>query len=197
MAIKVQSVGSAGSAAALLTISGSTNATPIVVTLGAGHGLKSGDRIAIAGITGNTNANGMWTLNFTGTNTAQLLGSVGNGTHGGTPRVGVMFDQTPHMQSHSAKLNTFGNLVGSLALEAYAAYADFAAGNNASGALPPVLTLTDNTNAAGNATSTPCSSTLALAATNAGLAAEVRLPMIMRGVVSAYTSGTGHVRIDA
>lgn len=191
MALKALALGSAGAAAATLTISGSTNAVPIVVTLGAGHGLKDGDRIAIAGITGNTNANGEWTLRFTGANTAQLLGSVGNGTHGGTPRVGVICDATPFMKTHSAVLTVAGNLVATLALEAYDTYADFAAGNNASlTAVAPALTGSGVTNTNGNATTTPASTSIALTAANQTIELEIRMPRILRGVVSSYTSGT-------
>jgi hypothetical protein len=73
VAIKKQSLGSAGSAARCLTCSTTTNATPIVATFGASHGLKSGDIVALAGITGNTAANGVWQLVFTAATTAQLI----------------------------------------------------------------------------------------------------------------------------
>src|SRR3954468_16497150 len=119
MSNKVLSIGNAGSATGLLVVSGSTNATPIVITLAANHGLKNGDRIAIAGVTGNTNANGAWRLSSVGATTATLVGSVGNGTHGGTVRVGVMMDETPTMRNHSAALHTYGNLVGTVDIEVY------------------------------------------------------------------------------
>lgn len=191
MANKVLSLGSAGAAAAGITISGATNATPIVVTLGAGHGLKNGDRIAIAGITGNTNANGEFTLASVTATTAVLLGSQGNGTYGGTPRVGVMMDTTPHMQNHSAYLHTYGNLVGTVDIESYANYADFAVstGANNNGAIAPVMSPSFGTNSAGSST-TPAKSTLTAAATNPGIGAEIKLARIMRMVVTAYTSGS-------
>ncbi len=193
MAIKVQSLGSTGTAStALITISTSTNATPIVVTFAAGHGLKDADRVAIAGITGNTNANGEWSLQFTGANTARLLGSAGNGTHGGTVRVAVINDTTPGMKGHSAELCTYGNLsAGAVTFEAYESYADFAAGVNTAGAVPPVQSATGGvwTQTAGNA-STPASSAFTGAATNVGISAEVRLPRYLRAALGAGSTGT-------
>jgi hypothetical protein len=189
MSNKIVSLGSAGSAVAGILISGATNATPIVITLAAGHGQKNGDRLAISGITGNTGANGEWTLGSVTATTATLLGSVGNGTYGGTPRAAVIMDTTPHMKNHSSALHLGGNLVGTLDIEAYESYADFAAGQNNAGAIAPVLTPSLGTNSAGSA-STPAKTTITAAATNAGFGAEVKLARYMRSVVTAYTSGT-------
>ncbi len=201
MALKAQSLGSAGSAADLITISSSTNATPIVVTFAANHGLKNDDRIAIAGVTGNTGANGEWTLQFTGTNTARLLGSVGNGTHGGTPRVARIFDQTPLMHSHSAVLALAGNLVGTVTLTAFESYDEFAANNNALVGFvqAPILSSGEqgvtNTNATSASASTRATSAIVLAATNAGAEYEVVLPRYMHAAVTAYTSGTVSAKV--
>lgn len=196
MSIKTVSLGQAAAAADGLTVSGTTNATPIVATFGAGHGLKDGDRVALAGVTGNTAANGEWTLQFTGTNTARLLGSAGNGTHGGTVRVAVVFDKTPLMRNHSALFAMSGNLVGTLDIEAYETYADFAAGQNNAGAVAPAVSSSGVTNSAGSA-STPAKSSITAATTNAGLEVELKLARYMRSVCSAYTSGTGQFKISA
>ena len=196
MAIRLQSLGEVSSAAAGIVVSGSTNTTPIVITLGANHGLKDGDRLAIAGVTGNTGANGEFSLQFTGANTARLLGSVGNGTHGGTVRAAVVFDRTPLMRNHSAMFAMSGNLVGTLDIEAYETYADFAAGQNNAGAVAPAASVSGVTNSAGSA-STPAKSTIAAAATNAGLEIEVKLGRYMRAVATAYTSGSGQIKISA
>lgn len=102
MSLKVQSLGAVASAANGITCSTTTNATPIVATFNANHGLKNGDRVVISGITGNTGANGEWEVESTGTNTFKLLGSVGNGAHGGTAVVAVLADRTPFMKGHSA-----------------------------------------------------------------------------------------------
>lgn len=196
MSNKITSLGSAGSAVAGILISAATNATPIVLTLAAGHGLKSGDRLAVSGITGNTGANGEWTLGSVGATTATLLGSAGNGTYGGTPRAAVIMDTTPFMDDHSAAMHLGGNLVGTVDIEAYATYADFAAGQNNGGAIAPVVTPSLGTNSAGSA-STPAKTTITAAATNAGFAAEVKLQRYMRMVITAYTSGTGGVFLEA
>ena len=77
-------------APATLTITGSTNATPIVVTA-TGHGLVTGDNVRISGITGNTNANGYFKITRLTADTFSLQNwstgadIAGNGTHGGTP----------------------------------------------------------------------------------------------------------------
>jgi hypothetical protein len=196
MSVSTQSLGSVGSAAACIVVSGSTNATPIVITLAAGHGLKNGDRLALAGITGNTNANGEWTLASVGATTATLVGSVGNGTHGGTVRAAVIFDTTPTMANHTGSMWLGGNAVGTLDVEAYGSYADFAAGQNNAGAVAPVKSPSGVTNSAGSA-STPAKTTITLAATNAGFGYELRMARYMRAVVTAYTSGTVGVFVEA
>lgn len=193
MTIKTTSLGRATAAAAGLTISGSTNATPIVVTLGATSGLKDGDRLAISGITGNTGANGEWPVKMLTPTTAQLVGSVGNGTHGGTPRVAVICDVTPNMAKHSNALNIAGTLVGTLDIEAYDTYADFAAGTNASGtATAPVLSPAVGTNTAGSGAA-PAKTTIVNP--DAGMVCEVKLARYMRTVVTAFTSGTVNVEV--
>jgi hypothetical protein len=102
MTIKVLSLGSVAAAVAGILISGGTNATPIVATIGAGHGLANDDRITVSGVTGLTSMNGDWPLEFTAATTAKLLGSAGNGTYGGTAAVAVLCDRTPFMPRYSA-----------------------------------------------------------------------------------------------
>ncbi|MHC5114081.1 MAG: hypothetical protein ACYTGP_06600 [Planctomycetota bacterium] len=58
-----------------------TNATPIVITTDADHDLNTGDRVTIAGVMGNTAANGIFFITVTGDMTFQLLGSSGNGAY--------------------------------------------------------------------------------------------------------------------
>jgi hypothetical protein len=68
-------------------ISGATNTTPIVLTIASGHGLVDGDLIGVAGLVGNTSANGhIWQCSATTATTTTLLGSAGNGAYssGGT-----------------------------------------------------------------------------------------------------------------
>lgn len=196
MTIKAKSIGSAGSAVDMILITGATNATPIVITVAANSGLKTGDRLAVAGITGNTGANGEWTLEAVTATTFKLLGSVGNGTYGGTPRAAQIFDQTPLMANHSAVMSLSGSGACTLTLTAFNSYAEFSANDNslggfvqapvASGAAQGVT----NTNATSASTSTKATSALVIAATNAGGEYEIKLPRYLHATLSAYTSGT-------
>ncbi|MBC7844119.1 MAG: hypothetical protein H7099_17550 [Gemmatimonadaceae bacterium] len=72
-------------AGAAKTITAASNATPIVLTI-AGHGWASGMFVRVAGVTGNTAANGLFKIIVLTTDTFQLVGSVGNGAYvsGGT-----------------------------------------------------------------------------------------------------------------
>jgi hypothetical protein len=58
------------------TITTSTNASPISITC-SNHGYSTGDYVAITGHLNNTNANGVWEITVTGTNTFTLSGSTG------------------------------------------------------------------------------------------------------------------------
>ena len=61
------------------TITGATNATPIVCTL-ASHGYTTGDTVVINSAGGNTATNGVWEVNVLTSSTFELVGSAGNGT---------------------------------------------------------------------------------------------------------------------
>lgn len=67
------------------TITGATNASPIVVTVTA-HGYETGDQATIANVLGNLAANGNWTITVLTADTFSLDGSTGDGayTSGGT-----------------------------------------------------------------------------------------------------------------
>ncbi len=71
-----------------LNISGATNAGPIEITTTTVHGLRTGDRVSITDVGGNTNANGSFTVTVTSSTKFTLDGSTGNGayTNGGTAR---------------------------------------------------------------------------------------------------------------
>lgn len=62
-------------------ISGATNASPITVTSTANHGLTNGERVTISGVTGNTAANGTWTVTVVDSMQFTLDGSTGNGNY--------------------------------------------------------------------------------------------------------------------
>jgi hypothetical protein len=66
-------------------VTAATNATPIVIT-SADHGLTTGAYVTVAGVTGNTAANGTFTVTRVNDDTFELDGSTGNGAYvsGGT-----------------------------------------------------------------------------------------------------------------
>ncbi|HEV2769835.1 MAG TPA: ubiquitin-activating E1 FCCH domain-containing protein [Solirubrobacteraceae bacterium] len=64
------------------TVTAATNASPIVIT-GPAHGLTTGDRVRVAGVQGNTAANGTFTVTVTSPTAFQLDGSTGNGAYTG------------------------------------------------------------------------------------------------------------------
>ncbi len=70
------------------TINGATNASPIVVSTTANHLFATGDTVLVSGVTGNTAANGEWTIIVLSSTTFSLTGSTGNGAYvaGGTAK---------------------------------------------------------------------------------------------------------------
>jgi hypothetical protein len=81
----VANAGGAVHGAVQLVVSAATNAGPIQITTGT-HGLNTGDVVYIAGVTGNTAANGTWTITVLNGTQFTLNGSTGNGAYanGGT-----------------------------------------------------------------------------------------------------------------
>ena len=77
------------------TITGATNATPIVIT-DVAHGLKTGNIVTITGVGGNPAANGTFTVTYVTDDTYSLDSSVGNGayTSGGTWNVTGLYEAT-------------------------------------------------------------------------------------------------------
>lgn len=65
------------------SVSAATNATPIVVTTSAAHGLTSGSTVKIEGAGGNQSVNGIWTVTVLSSTTFSLTGSSGAGTYNG------------------------------------------------------------------------------------------------------------------
>lgn len=70
-----------GTPLANLTLNAATNATPIVVTTTAPHGITDVTVATITGVVGNTAANGTWIVERTGVSTLKLRGSAGNGAY--------------------------------------------------------------------------------------------------------------------
>jgi len=73
--------------ASTISISSSTNVSPIVVTTSVNHNYMTGDVVSIQNHTVNTNANGRWTIFVTNATQFQLVGSTGNGVGGATGTV--------------------------------------------------------------------------------------------------------------
>ena len=63
------------------TVTDASFSTPITITTAVAHGLHDKNQVKIIGVSGNTAANGQFTILVTGTSTFQLLDSVGNGTY--------------------------------------------------------------------------------------------------------------------
>ena len=82
-AIQPLAVGFVTSVTSMLAATGATNTTPIEITTVNAHGLATGAMLTIAGVTGNTAANGTWSIFVTGPTTFRLTGSVGNGAYTG------------------------------------------------------------------------------------------------------------------
>lgn len=61
-------------------VTAASNTAPIVIT-SANHGLGNLQKITIAGVTGNTAANGMWTVTVINPNQFSLNNSIGNGAY--------------------------------------------------------------------------------------------------------------------
>lgn len=73
--------------ASVLTVTGASNATPIVITTSTNHGLVSGNRVYNIGQATNTNANNTlanpnWVITYVSPTTFSLNGSSGNGATG-------------------------------------------------------------------------------------------------------------------
>jgi hypothetical protein len=64
-----------------LAITAATNASPIAITTASPHGLSTSNQVIIEGVTGNTAANGTWTITSTGPSSFTLNGSTGNATY--------------------------------------------------------------------------------------------------------------------
>lgn len=70
-----------------VSISSSTNASPIVLQTASAHGCSTGDRVMVSLHQTNTNANGEWTVTFVDSTHISLNGSTGNGVGGATGSV--------------------------------------------------------------------------------------------------------------
>lgn len=184
MSLKQRSLGTCSSAARGILITAGAAATPWVATVTAGHRLKNGDRIAIAGITTQVGSNGEWSVSSVGATAATMDGSSASGNYAGTAVVAVLCDQTPFLPRHSAiaMINQPSGavFVGTLVFE----YAD------SLDATQFYYTNTSGVATAGFADALK-SGEIAIPAATAGqvMALEVSLARYMTMRASAYTSG--------
>lgn len=88
------------------TITGATNATPVVVTATA-HGFSDGDAVTIQNVIGNTAANGVWIVDNPTTNTFELQGSVGNAAYVSGGEAVSLISQ--HLSAIAAALDEVGD----------------------------------------------------------------------------------------
>ena len=95
------------------TISGATNAGPIVITSN-NHGLTTGQRVAVAGVLGNTAANGTWTITVVSANTFSLNGSTGNAAYVNGPDTWTLLNNNVYVMLGQGTGN-FGSAVPYLA----------------------------------------------------------------------------------
>jgi len=65
------------------TVTGATNATPIVVTSTTPNNLVTGDEVVLANVSGNTASNGTWLIVRVTASSFELVGSAGNGAYAG------------------------------------------------------------------------------------------------------------------
>lgn len=110
-------------------ITGATNASPIAITTTNPHGRATGDIVFIAGVGGNTNANGAWPITVTGGSTYTLDGSAGNAgyTSGGNEYTPTLANFTADTQgtASDASAHTVNHAVTSLigvSVDNYAAW---------------------------------------------------------------------------
>jgi hypothetical protein len=96
-----------------LNVTAATNAAPIEITTQYDHYLTTGDRVYISGVSGNTNANGYWTVTVTGVRSFQLNGSAGSGAYlsGGTVAI-LVHDLNTRLFAGAEQDTRAGNVVG-------------------------------------------------------------------------------------
>jgi hypothetical protein len=97
-----------------LTVAGATNASPIVITTTAPHGLVTGAQVAISLVQGNTAANGTFTITVTGPNSFTLDGSSGNGvwTAGGVVTLPGALSLSQALNASIADVTTIAATLG-------------------------------------------------------------------------------------
>jgi Tfp pilus tip-associated adhesin PilY1 len=112
-----------------LKITGASNTSPMVVTTSTAHGLTTGDFVAIAGVEGNTAANGLHKITVQSTTTFSLLNAdgtpttgtgeyIGGGTLCPDPDLGYTYSRAFTVNSAIGWVTIFGNGYNSANLKA-------------------------------------------------------------------------------
>lgn len=103
MSLKAKSLGSASAAARGIVMSAIDTGNPAHIVLTAGHRLKNGDRIAIAGNnTTDLGTFGEWSVSALSATSATLDGCTASAALSGTPVIAALCDRTPFLPRHSA-----------------------------------------------------------------------------------------------
>jgi hypothetical protein len=97
---------SGGKMHANMVISAATVASPIVITITSEHPFQTGDLITVTGCTGNTNANGAWTITRVDATHFSLNGSTGNSAYTGNG----LANSTPGLQAGGFRGDGIGRL---------------------------------------------------------------------------------------
>ncbi|MFO0966754.1 MAG: LamG-like jellyroll fold domain-containing protein [Gemmataceae bacterium] len=177
------------------TVSAATNAGPIVVT-STNHGLATGDKVSITGATGNTAANGAWTVTVIDANTFSLNGSTGNGSYNANSGAWAKLfgpNQTPLANNWHHVAAVFPNNPGSLSqLQLYIdgvlqSLSQRAGTTNATRFAGAGVTSVTITNGGSGYTSAPTVTFSAPPATGLAISTATGLATITNGVVTSVT----------
>lgn len=188
MSLKQKSLGTATAAARGIVMSAIGTGTPLSVTLTAGHRLRNGERIGIAGNAADNLTWGDWTLSGVAATSATLNGSTGTAALSGTPVIAVLCDRSPFIAGHSA-VALVGAGGGAAATDGIGTAVIEAADGFSAGGFTY-----DNSSGVATAgfKSALLDGEIAIPAFNdfGALAVEVRLSRYMTFRMSAWTSGT-------
>lgn len=188
MSLKHISLGSAVAATRGVVMSAIGTGTPLGITLTAGHRLKNGQRIAVAGNAVDNTTFGEWSVSGVAAASANLDGSTGTAALSGTPVVALLCDRTPFLAHHSAVA-----VVGSGAGPTAAAGIGTVVLEKADGMTSGGFTYTNSSGVATSGFQDALQSgeiAIPAFASFGALMVEVSLSRYMTMRVSAWTSGT-------
>jgi len=92
-----------------VTITGATNASPIVITSGT-HGLVTGDRVIVSDVLGNTAANGIWIVTKLTDDAVSLNGSTGNADY--TSGASIATVSNTDIDTGTETVDSFADTIG-------------------------------------------------------------------------------------